>query len=184
MTLVEMMVALTIFAVAMTVIFSFLLNSRRTYSDISDRVEYQQTARATLSLITQEIRSAGCNPGGALFDDFVVAGDDWLHFQRDLNGNGVIDPVAQPGEDVFYLYQDEPEMVWRRGGDGAGWQVLLRNVTAMNFTYFDEEGNQLGPGWLTPEEMAAIRSLEINISGEADNGEPVNYGTRVSLRNG
>ena len=70
MTLVEMMVALVLFGVIMGVVFSFLVNSRRSYTSISERVEYQQSARAVLSLVTREIRSAGCDPLEIGFDSY------------------------------------------------------------------------------------------------------------------
>ena len=60
MTMVEMMVALAIFAVVSTVVIGFLTSSRRTYNTTSDRAHYQQSLRAVFSLMTRELRSAGC----------------------------------------------------------------------------------------------------------------------------
>jgi prepilin-type N-terminal cleavage/methylation domain-containing protein len=182
MTLVEMMVALAIFGVAMTVLFSFLVNSRRNYTSVSQRVEYQQSVRAVLSLISQEVRSAGCNPAGASFDPFRVAHDRLVQFRRDLDGDGVIE-VSTPAEDIFYFYQPFNGWLWRRG-EGGAWQVILRDLDNLTFSFFDADGSQLGPGWLSAQEMDRIRYVEVNIAGETDRGGPVNYTTRVFVRNG
>jgi hypothetical protein len=53
----------------------------------------------------------------------------------------------------------------------------------LTFTYFDDNGNQLGPPPLSAGDRDLIRFVEIDISGESDRGEPVNYTTRILIRN-
>lgn len=181
MTLVEMMISLTVFAVIMGVVFTFLANSRRTYSSTSERVEYQQSIRAVLSLLTKEIRSAGCDPSGNGFDHFSVAGDTQLSLAMDLDGNG--DTLGNsPDESVVYQYDAAQEELNRDGGAGA--QAILRNVSGILFAYFDVDGNPLLVTPLSPGDRAAIRYVDIDITGESDTGEIVNYSTRILIRNG
>jgi prepilin-type N-terminal cleavage/methylation domain-containing protein len=180
MTLVEMMVALAIFAVAMGVVFTFIVNSRRSYENISDRVEYQQTIRGALSLISREIRSAGCDPRETGFTRFPVADAGQLRCRMDLDADGIIE-IVEPAEDVIYTFLDATDELTRDSGSGP--QTILRNVNNLVFQYFDADGNLLGPVPLTANNRALIRFVEIDISGESDRGEPVNYATRVLIRN-
>jgi len=181
MTLVEMMISLTVFAVIMGVVFTFLANSRRTYSSTSERVEYQQSIRAVLSLLTKEIRSAGCDPSGNGFDHFALADDTQLSLAMDLDGNG--DTLGNnPDESVVYQYDAGQEELNRDGGAGA--QAILRNVSGILFAYFDVDGNPLLATPLSPGDRAAVRYVDIDITGESDTGEIVNYSTRILIRNG
>jgi type II secretory pathway pseudopilin PulG len=180
MTMVEMMVVLAIFAVVMTVIITFLAHSRRSYTNMSQRVEYQQAVRATLNLLSREIRSAGCDPTSLGFDRFPVAEDNRLQCRMDLDGDGTIE-VVEPAEDVLYWWRPDLQELTRNSGVGA--QTILRNVTALNFSYFDADGNLLGPPPLSADDRAQIRFVEIDITGESDRGEPINYATRVLVRN-
>lgn len=178
MTLVEMMVGLSIFGVAMAVVFTFLVNSRRSYGDVSERVEYQQSLRAVMSLITREIRSAGCDPATAGFERFSLAENSRLQCRMDLDGDGAIE-IVEPAEVV--LYQLAGDQLLRDNGSGA--QVLLAGVTGLRFRYFDADGNALlAP--LAAFERTQVRWVEIQLAGLSERDEPVTYTTRVLVRNG
>src|SRR3989304_6020528 len=60
----------------------------------------QQSARIALERMTRELREAGYDPTGLGLPALVVAGPTRVAFQRDLNGNGVLDPTR---ERVTYL---------------------------------------------------------------------------------
>jgi prepilin-type N-terminal cleavage/methylation domain-containing protein len=181
MTLIELIVAMGLFAIVFGVIFTYLVNSRRSYSNMSQKAEYQQAMRATLNLMTREIRSAGCDPAVAGFDRIPIA--DASHFQcrMDLDGDGAIE-IVEPAEDVTYQYIPAVRELMRNSGAGA--QTILRNLTAVNFTYFDAAGNALGPAPLSAANRLLVRSVLIDLVGESDRGEPLNYTTRVLIRNG
>jgi len=181
MTLVEMLVAVSIFAVIMAVVFTFLVNSRSSYSNMSQRVEYQQSVRAVMNLVSREIRSAGCDPAGVNFNRFPLADDMALQCRMDLDGDGAIE-VVEPAEEVVYQYQAALRQLVRNSGFGP--QVILRNVTNLTFRYFDVDGNQLGPTPLSAANVALLQYVEIDIQGVSDRNEPVNYQTRVFVRNG
>jgi len=180
MTLVELMVAISIFGVVTAVIFTFLTNSRASYSDMSTRVEFQQAARAVLELMATEIRTAGCNPNDAAFERFPWAAAQSYQCRMDLNGNKAIE-VTEPAEDVSYAYNAGAHELVRNSG--AGGQVILHNVTGLDFRYFDVAGVELARP-VTVANRARIRSVQIDISGTTERGEPVRYVTRVNVRNG
>ena len=128
MTLVEMMISLTLFAVIMGVVFTFLNNSRQTYIRTSERVDHQQSIRAVITLLTREIRSTGCDPSTNGFDPFALADDTSLQCRADLDGNGDI-LGNNPDEDVTYSYNALTDELSRDGGAGA--VVILRDITGL-----------------------------------------------------
>lgn len=183
LTLTELMISLAIFGVIMGVLFGFLVGARDSYSETREKAQYQQSMRAVMSLITREVRSAGCNPSpeavGFAFDKFAVADAGQLQVRMDLNGDLDIVDVG-PDENVSYAFA---------GGDltrdnGNGPQVILRGIQAFTFTYFDEVGNELAAVPLSAANRDLVRFVGINIQGQTDRGEPVTYSTRIALRNG
>jgi len=181
MTLVEMLVALAIFAVISTVIIGFLTGSRRTYDSTSDRAHYQQSLRAVFSLMTREIRSAGCDPAEVDLDGFPVADDLTLRCRMDLDGDGVTLGLG-PDEDITYTF--DPDIAVLQRTTIAGTQEILRDVQLVQFTYFDAAGNPLAATPLSLADRERVRFVDIAILGELRDGEPVTYSTRVYVRNG
>jgi prepilin-type N-terminal cleavage/methylation domain-containing protein len=181
MTLVEMMVALALFGVVMGVVFSFLHGSRDSYTSMSGQVETQQNVRAVLTLLSREIRTAGCDPAEAGFDRLVIADSGRIHCRMDLDGDGTIE-VGEPAEDVDYVFDDANEELLRNSGGGP--VAIMRGVSDLTLTYFDAAGNVLGPLPLSADARRQVRTIQISITGETDTGEPVDYVTRVMIRNG
>ena len=87
MTLVELMVTMSIFAVVLGVVMGFMATTGRSYNATRERVQYQQSMRAVISLMTREIRSTGCDPNSVGFDHFTLADNGALLCQMDLNGD-------------------------------------------------------------------------------------------------
>ncbi len=181
MTLVEMMISITIFAVVLGVVMGFMTTSGRSYSATRDKVQYQQSLRAVISLLTKEIRSTGCDPNSAGFDRFVLADNTVLRCQMDLNGDADVTDFT-PDESVTYSYNPATGELSRDNGTGA--IVILRGITNLTFTYLDQDGNVLGAVPLSATDRFLVRYVDLNIRGETDNGEPVDYTSRVALRNG
>lgn len=181
MTMVEMIVAMAIFAVITSVVIGFLTGSRQTYSATSDRAITQQSLRAVFSLMTREIRSAGCDPLEAGIEGITVADDLVLRCRMDLTGDGSTLGTA-PDEDITYTYVPALGELHRTTGGFS--QAILRNLTLVQFTYFDATGAALVNTPLDPDDRARVRFVDITIDGELRNGEPVSYSTRVFVRNG
>jgi prepilin-type N-terminal cleavage/methylation domain-containing protein len=180
MTLVELMVAITVFAIVMGAVMAFLVQSRRSYSDTRDRVQYQQGLRAVTSMITREFRTAGCDPTGVGFDQIAIAGQTQFQCRMDLNADGdVID--NGPDETVTYTY--DPALQELTRNDGVADMVILRDLTNVQFRYFDENGNELAALPLSAVDRDLVRSVQITIAGETRSGEPVDLTARVALRN-
>lgn len=181
MTLVEMMISVSIFAVVLGVVMGFMTTSGRSYSATRERVQAQQSMRAVVSLLTKEVRSTGCDPNSVGFDRFLVADDDVLRCQMDLNGDSDVTDTA-PDESVTYSFNAATGELSRDGGSGA--IVILRGLTSVTFTYRDGDGNLLGAVPLSAVDRFEVRYVDVAISGQTDTGEPVDYTARVALRNG
>ncbi|PID79149.1 hypothetical protein CSB20_11515 [bacterium DOLZORAL124_64_63] len=183
LTLVEMMISLAVFGVVMGVVFGFMTGTRDNYDDTRAKVQAQQAVRAVISMMTSEIRSAGCDPTGAGFDRFVVAGDKTLRCRADLNGDGDTTDNS-PDEDVLYTYSLGTAELLRNCNDGNGDLAILHHMRDVHFQYRDADGNILSPLPLNALDRASVRYVEIFVDGETDDGQPFDYRTSVMVRNG
>ncbi len=181
MTLVELMITMSIFAVVLGVVMGFMTTTGRSYNATRDRVHYQQSMRSVLSLMTREIRSTGCDPNGVGFDHFSLADNDALLCQMDLNGDSDTSDIG-PDESVSYVFNSATGELTRDPG-GTGGIVIMRGLTAVQFTYLDANGAPLTAVPLSALDRFQIRYVDLDLAGETNNGEPVNYATRIALRN-
>jgi prepilin-type N-terminal cleavage/methylation domain-containing protein len=180
MTVVELMVALVIFGVIIGVVFGFLTESRRSYSSTREKAQYQQGLRAVMSLVTREVRSAGCDPNGVGFESFPVADLNRFRCVMDLNGD-TDTADNNPDEDVTYSFNaGTGELTRTAGGNNM---VILRGLTNLQFNYYDADGLPLGALPLSATDRALIRSVDLVMVGESDRHEPVSYTTRIAVRN-
>jgi prepilin-type N-terminal cleavage/methylation domain-containing protein len=91
-TLVELLVAMTVFGLVMGIVMSFMGASVRAYAKGSQSVEASQNMLFLSAALQRELRSAGTNvPPGQPF--LVYAGDDVVAFHADYVSN-VGDPFA------------------------------------------------------------------------------------------
>ncbi len=181
MTLVELMVALLIFGIVMGVVFSVMVNSRNSYEDTRERAQFQQSVRAVISLLTREIRSAGCNPTQAGFEPLPIAATWVLQCQADLNGDSDAADM-NPDENVTYIFNPGTGELFRDNGNGP--VAILGGLQGVTFDFFDGAGNQLLNLPLGPLDRAQVREVGVTLRGGLRDGETVTYSTRVALRNG
>ena len=181
-TLVELMVTISIFGIILGVVFAFMAESSRSYNDSRERVQYQQSLRAVLSLMTREIRSAGCDPVGVGFEKFLLADVAQLRCQMDLNGDSDTSDTT-PDENITYSYDAAQGEFSRDDGSASGAQVILRGLNAATFTYYDDQSAILAGTPLSATDRALVAFVQIDLDGETDSGEPVEYQTRVHIRN-
>ncbi|MBK8167909.1 MAG: prepilin-type N-terminal cleavage/methylation domain-containing protein [bacterium] len=180
MTVVELMVALVIFGVIIGVVFGFLTESRRSYSSTRQKAQYQQGLRAVMSLVTREIRSAGCDPTAVGFEAFPAADVNSFRCVMDLNGD-TDTADTNPDEDVTYAFDAGTGDLTRTVG-GAN-TVILRDLTNLQFNYYDADGNLLNALPLSATDRALIRSVDLVMVGAAREHEYTSYTTRIAMRN-
>ena len=170
-SLVELLVATAVMGLLMAATLSLLQAGLAAWGWGAGRVEAQQAVRAALERMARELREAGYDPTGAGIEAVLVAEPARIVFQRDLNGNGLIDPTR---ERVTYLLRPGETTLRRDAGGGA--QPLAERVRRFALTYLDRDGAPT----TNPVRIASVR-IEI-VSGRA--GPEATMATLVTLRNG
>jgi hypothetical protein len=123
-----------------------------------------------LERLARELRDAGYDPTGAGIEAVLVAEPTRVIFQRDLNGNGLIDPTR---ERVTYILRPGETTLRRDAGGGA--QPLAESVRRFALSYLDSSGVPT----VDPSRVVSVR-IEI----EAGRGRTeATMSTLVTLRN-
>lgn len=169
-SLVDLLVALAVGGGLMAATVTLLHLGLRAWLWGAARVEAQQSARYALERMASELREAGYDPTVAGIAAVVVAEPARIAFQRDLNGNGVVDATR---ERVTYLLRPGESTLRRDAGGGA--QPVIERVRRFHLTYLDRDGAETGD----PAAVIAVRvRLEV---GEA--GAGVLMEAQATLRN-
>ena len=169
-TLVELLVSLAVLSLLLAGVVAILHGALTAYGWGAGRVEAQQAARAALDRMARELREAGYDPTSAGIQPVVAAAPALVTFQRDLNGNGVVDPTR---ERVTFLVRHGETVLRRDAGGGA--QPIIDGVRRLSLTYFDRTGTPVSD----PSRVSAVRiRLEVGLAGPVAAME-----TQVSLRN-
>ncbi|MFO7560560.1 MAG: prepilin-type N-terminal cleavage/methylation domain-containing protein [Desulfobacterales bacterium] len=182
-TLVEVLVAMAIVSIVMTVVYVVYASSLRSYTTQDVSAGVQQSIRVGVEYIAHDIRMAGYAPVKG--DNFGIEEADAskIRLTRDTidtslatpDFNGVIDDDAS--ERITYLFNPAIRRVSRildEAKDTESAVILLDNVTALSFRYFDEAENDLGlpvPA-LNLEDIRGI-DITLTIREPAGRGGPV-----------
>ena len=177
----ELLVAMALSAVAAIVIYSVFFSTRSSYFDTRTVAETQSDSRNVLSLLAQDIRSAGSNPGlPAPVQRLPLASGIAVRIQNDADGSGFINAVGEPAEDVTWSFDGDAETVVRTTPEGAA--TLLTNVTDLQFIYLDVSGNPLGPLPLTPEDRNLVRAVNVLLTVRILDDATRTWNTVLALR--
>ena len=169
-SLVELLISLAVLSLPVVGVLAILRGALAAYGWGTNRVEAQQSARAALERMAGELREAGYDPTGAGIEPVTVAAADHVTFQRDLNGNGVVDPTR---ERVTFLVRHGETVLRRDAGGGA--QPIIDGVRRLTLTYYDQTGASVSD----PSRVSSIRiRLEVGLGGSV-----VVMQTQATLRN-
>jgi type IV pilus assembly protein PilW len=169
-SLIDMLVALAVGGGVLAASVTLLHLGLRAWVWGAARVEAQQSARYALERMASELREAGYDPTAAGIAPVVVAEPARVAFQRDFNGNGVVDPTR---ERVTYLLRAGESILRRDAGGGA--QPVINGVRALRLTYLDREGVETTDA----EAVIAVR-VQLEVGGD---GAGVLMETQATLRN-
>src|SRR5262245_14383695 len=169
-TLVEVLVAMAVVGLLMASTLAALGAGLGAYRFGAARVEAQQSARAALERMAKELREAGYDPAAAGLEAVLVAEPVRVVAQRDLDGDGIIDPTR---ERVTFLLRPGESVLRRDAGGGA--QPLINGVKRFALTYYDAGGRPT-------TDAAAVLSIEILVEVGLT-GPSVVMQTQATLRN-
>lgn len=183
-TLVELMVGLSLAAVAAVVVYTVFVSTQGAYHDTKDLTEVQSDARVVLGMMMQEMRAAGSDPNNTDnidFEPLSLCHTDSVRLQSDFNGNGVLDAMVEPPEDVLWFHDPGNRSLVRR--TPAGDMTILRNVTAFTVDYLDGQGNALTNFPLGPKDRSLVRALRVELRVQVSRDYERTWSTIAALRN-
>jgi type IV pilus assembly protein PilW len=144
-----------------------MISQQKNHITQGNLVDMQQGLRAGLEVIGSELKMAGYDPragftGGPMI---LVADTADLQFEIDRNGDGDLDS----GEAIRFALTNDANgdgiadgtpCDLGRGLDGGALQPLAENIDALNFVYFDSNGDVLP----TPvADRSAIGSIQVTV---------------------
>jgi type IV pilus assembly protein PilW len=164
-TIVEMLIAMVIFSVALTAIYASYLTQQKTYIAQTEVAAMQQSIRVAMYHLERELRMAGFDPRNTANAGFTIANADQIQFTADsvLPSNGLIDS----NERIRYAIGGG---FLRREAGGSGLQALAKNIEVIDFVYLDEGNNVLNPnlGDVSPNNLKEIRSVQVTMVATVD----------------
>lgn len=178
-TLVELMVAMVICLVVLGLVVASLISQQKNQITQDRMTDMQQGVRAALEILGTDLKMAGYDPTGTAGATFLIADKAEIHFQLDLSADGDLinsgPPVtSDPGESIRYALTNDANRDGIADGttchlgrelDGGGLQVLAENIEALNFVYFDRNGNILPTPVATVNDISSIQVTIIAKSG-------------------
>jgi type IV pilus assembly protein PilW len=112
-SIVEFLVASTIFLLLALGAYAVLDYGKRVYTKQEDLARMQKDGRAALELMVNEIRMAGYNPLGIAFVPLPTTTSTTVRILADLDEDGVVGTSTEANENVTYRWIDTD-------GDGVG----------------------------------------------------------------
>ena len=169
-TLVEFAIAMSVFAILMSIVTPLMFSQIRSGLETQERIDLQQSARTALRTMVRELRQAS-----VLYSTLEnPSGNDRLSVGIDYDGNGVISTdVGAPTERITYYLKDSEETLYRGRKLNQG-APLAENVDVVDFTMY---GSNLA---LDTDNDGVVEETELNPDGSWTSSELANV-TRISI---
>lgn len=156
-TLIELLAAILISGIVFAGLYSVFVSQQTAFSAQEEVAEMNQNIRATLDLMTREIRLAGYKTSTATFNGVQTATSSTLRILADINQDG---DTADADEDITYYY----------GSPNCGAQQICRgvnlpiadNITSFSFSYTLANGTVTS----SPADLTQIRKVNISITAQ------------------
>jgi type IV pilus assembly protein PilW len=166
-TLVEVVLALGLSLVTMSVLYSLYVTELKAQIVREHRLDMHQTARIVMDLVAREVMMAGYDPAGLNRDadesnDFQGIGVDrkGLHIKADLNGNG---SLGDSNESIVYSH--DPSTLMLRRNTGGGNQPFGEDIESFHVNLIDRWGAQTA----NPSD---VRQVELVITARSPLPDP------------
>ena len=158
-TLIEVLVALSLQGILLAAVLTSFTGQITAYGLQEQLNAMQQNARAAMSLVIREARTAGYDPTGA-----GVAGLTYhptrLIITADHNGDG---DVADANERVVYFH--DPVALKLRRDTGGGGQPVAEDVQGFALEYLDAAGTVTAVA-------ARIRRVRVSVTARTGRRDP------------
>lgn len=167
-TLLEVIISLAIFMVAMVMISYIFVNGFKFYTKSRITNQFQETARGSLNIITTDLREAyQVTTGGALGEPlyFGGPGSSAITFGKDDPWKGA--------ETIIFNLNPNTRQIERTDKDST--VVIARNIGKLSFKYTDYIGSS------TSGFEGTALEIEISAVDPAGRVNPVELATKVSF---
>lgn len=129
-SLVEALIGLVLLTVALTALGSLLTQSSRINRRQQAQTDLQSSARNTLTVVVQTLRTAGWNPRNVAMvpvvaDPSSVVTGDSIQVRADINADG---DTADDFEDVVIRHVDD-RIEWKRSAAATTFEILGVDLT-------------------------------------------------------
>ena len=177
-TLIEVLLCIAILSIVFGTVYRSFANVNRSYTNENVKAGVQQKARIGIDLMARDIRLAGLDPLGSAAAGFdpATTNTSSIGFSADLNYDGEID---DPFEDMVYSFNGSA----LQQTSHLGTATLMDNVSALTFTYLDQEDNFLPMPVDTDQIRTVLISLTVRRPSGPDGQVSRTYTTRVRCRN-
>ena len=186
-SLIELLIALAVSSVVLAAIYSVYTGLTRSYTTQNVAAEMQQVVRAGIDFMVEDMITAGLNPDEAAGVGIAVATSTDIRFSADRNMNGTLD--VNNNEEIRYFYNAGTNLLRQCLDPTIGANAcedFIGNVTALTFSYLDEDGVDLGDP-VAGADLNDIRSIVISMTVQESAGRAGQisrtYSTRFRCRN-
>jgi Tfp pilus assembly protein PilW len=192
MTVVELLVAVTLFVLFLGGALSFYLVHQRAMARGQEKIEVHQNARVALASVARELRMAGYDPDGIIPEQasptaIQAADAGTLTFLADVDVNGDLDRVTYRLVGTSLVRETA---TWNGTSFSAGASSEVANgIVTLSFEYFDDAtpDNESIPAPLGGADLERVRRITLGLvarrPSSADSDEVFMLRTDVTLRN-
>lgn len=179
-SMIETLLVLGTIAILFGAVYAGFDRLNRSYTAENVKAGSQQSVRNAVEMMVQDIRLAGLNPMGSAPAGIVAAEPSRFGFTADVNFDG---ELAGAFESITYE-QNGSSLLQT---NDTVQDVLMGDVAALSFRYFDAGDVQIPFPIDDAAERAAIRTVEVTLSLSRPAGRSQTvareYSTRVRCRN-
>jgi len=182
-TLVEMMLVLAISTIVLAAMYSVFTIANKNFTTQNAAANVQQNLRSAIGLMARDIRLAGLDPSDSDNFGIAYAAQTKIRFTMDSidsgsgDFNGIVDEANF--EEITYEFQGSQVMQTLyetvTASPPADAAALIRNITNLNFAYYDAANANLIDTGLSPprvpdDKLADIRTVEILVTHQEPAG--------------
>jgi type II secretory pathway component PulJ len=191
-SVIELLVAITLFAVFLGGALAFYLVHQRAMARGQEKIEVHQNARVALASLARELRAAGYDPDGVIPEQATAsaiqsADSETVTFLADVDVDGEMDRVTYRLAGTSLLRETAP---WNGSSFSTGvTSEVAGGIVALSFEYFDDAtpDNESIPAPVSVADLERIRRITLGIVARrpstADSDETFVLKTDVMLRN-
>lgn len=174
-TLTELLIAMAISGIVLGSLAGTFIILRKSFEVQEQITEMVQTARASIDMITREVKMAGYDPTGGIamqrsdptkehFVGIPYAANK-LQIISDLDSDG---STTGPNENITYAYYDATDQIKRKTGKGY-FQPFAENIKEFKFDYLEADGTTKVT---TTADTGKIRQIKITITSRTAKADP------------